>query len=153
MEISLMVSQLKSEEEEISKTLSDKTHAANSLRLQLGAIEMEIKKLKDRYDAIHMAVDSLELVNDDVPVKKEMKIAEQTKVFTPTKVSVNAHSRKAKRIGKFTPNGTQIGEYASINKAAKAFGWNNASMSKYIENTSKEKQIRIRGFYLKFLAA
>ena len=153
MELSVMVAQLKEESESITKVLTDKTRMANSLRKQLAQIETEIKSLTDRHDAIRMAVDSLELISDGKSGEKEAVVPEQTKVQINEPVKARMHSRKPKKIGKFTPNGTKIGEFSSINKAAKAFGWNNTSMSKYIENTSKEKQIRIRGFYLQFLAA
>jgi uroporphyrinogen decarboxylase len=61
--------------------------------------------------------------------------------------------RKAKKVGKFDPMGVKIGEYSSVNQCAKDFGWNNGSMKKYIETNSKDKQIRLRGYYLEYLVA
>ena len=66
---------------------------------------------------------------------------------------IKQNSRKPRKIGKFDPNGKKIGEWASINKASKDFGWSNAAMTKYIASTSKEKQIQLRGYYLGYLAA
>lgn len=160
MEISTMVSQLKTEEESISRTLETKNAEANALRFQLGILEAEIRKLKDRYDAMKNASEYLELVKDDGDpvVVDERPIPEfikrrQMEDKPAVNVVAKTHSRKAKRIGKFDPNGKKIAEYSSINKAAKEFGWNNVAMSEYIKNTAKEKQIRLRGYYLEFLAA
>ena len=153
MELSRMVVELKSEAEAIAKDIESKKSTEKSLRLQLGALEIDIKNQNDRYEAIRMAIDSLELINDGKSQMKDMKIAEKTSVCSVNCKTHTAHSRKPKKIGKFDSNGSKLCEYASINQAAKVFGWNNTSMTKYIESTSKEKQIRIRGYYLQFITA
>ena len=51
MGISFMVSQLKQEMESVQKTLKEKKITLNSLRLQAGAVEAEIKKAEDQYTA------------------------------------------------------------------------------------------------------
>ena len=149
MGISMMVSQLKQEVAPIDQSLTDKKVELNRLKLTIGALEMEIKRLNDKSTALHMAIDALDLVSDEPPAEK--------KVSTPPAEKSSTHhtsySRKPKRIGKFDPKGQKIGEYASLNQCASAFGWTNCSMKKYIENTGKEKQIRLRGYYLEYLAA
>lgn len=155
MEISLMVAQLKSDAKSLADTISKELEAkkieANTLRLQLGVIEEEIRKLSDYHEAVHMTHDSLALVGDDVaprmPVKKDIPVS---RVDDPHNIH---HSRKAKKIGKFDPNGVKICEYPSINQAAKVLGWGRASTAKYLTTVDKDKQIRLRGFYLEYIAA
>lgn len=160
MEISVMVEQLKSEKTSLGQTLSERNTEMNQLRFRIGVLEKEIQALKDKHDAISMAIESLELVNDSknpveiserpVPEFIRLKNSKDTPV---AEKKPKQHSRKARRIGKFDAKGVKIGEYSSITKAAKDFGWNNVSITKYIENNSKEKQIRLRGYYLEFLVA
>lgn len=151
MEISVMVSTLKTEINSIEKELPEKKTEANALRLKLGAVESEIQKLTDKHEALRMALDALELVRD-VPAQVPSPAPTQVAVKKVEVKNIH-HSRKARKIGKFDPHGKKIGEFTSITKAAKEFGWNNTSMTKYIENTGKDKQIRLRGYYLQFIAA
>ena len=147
MEISLMVSQLKAESDSILSVLNEKKERADTFRAQLEVLDLEIRGLQDRYDAVHMAYEALETVTD-VPAEKSAPVAEPEPVPEPVK-----YSRRPKKIGQFDAKGKKIAEFVSINQAAKAFGWNNTSMSKYIQNVGKDKQIRLRGFYLEFIAA
>lgn len=155
MEISLMVAQLKSDAKSLSDTiakeLEEKKVEANTLRLQLGVVEEEIRKLSDYHEAVRMTSDSLALVGDDavqkLPEKKDVPVA---RADDPHNIH---HSRKPKKIGKFDPKGVKIGEYPSINQAAKDLGWGHVSMAKYLATVDREKQIRLRGFYLEYIAA
>ena len=164
MELSLMVAQLKAEESSIAKTLKERNEEANAVRFRLGVLEAEINKLNDKHAAIKMAVESLELVKDDSnpviteepaerPVPEFIRLKQEAEKAKDTVPAEKSHSRKPRKIGKYDPNGKKIGEYPSITQAAKAFGWGNVPMAKYVENESKEKQIKLRGFYLKFIAA
>lgn len=151
MEISAMIAQLKDEAVSIGQTLRVKETEANTLRDRIHQLDAEIQSMTDRYDALRMAIDSLELVT---PQTGETHVAiPAPSAPTEKKAVARTHSRLPKKIGKFNPKGQKIGEFASINKAAKEFGWTNASMAKYIEKTGKEKQIRLRGYYLEFIAA
>lgn len=164
MELSLMVAQLKEEEASIAKTLKERNEEVNAVRFRLGVLEAEINKLNDKHAAIKMAVESLELVKDDSnpviteepaerPVPDFIRLKQEAEKAKDTVPAEKSHSRKPRKIGKYAPNGKKIGEYPSITQAAKAFGWGNVPMAKYVENESKEKQIKLRGFYLKFIAA
>ena len=164
MELSSMVAQLKEEEFSIAKTLKERNEEANAVRFRLGVLEAEINKLNDKHAAIKMAVESLELVKDDSnpviteepaerPVPEFIRLKQEAEKAKDTVPAEKSHSRKPRKIGKYDPNGKKIGEYPSITQAAKAFGWGNVPMAKYVENESKEKQIKLRGFYLKFIAA
>lgn len=146
MEISMMVAQMKTEAEAMKKELDEKTMRERSLQLQLGAISTEIRVLTEKYNAVRDALDRLgKVCVDDVPVGGVHAIKIEKKV--------KGHSTKPRRVGKFDPQGNKIGEFRSVCQAAKEFGWGNMPMTKYIENESKEKQIRLRGFYLEFIAA
>lgn len=152
MELSLMVTELKNQMISIASDLKFKEEAAEKHRKLLVQLESEIAPLRDKYDALKMAVDALGLVPDT----ERPAVVEPCPVVPDpaTKTISNLHhSRKPKRIGKFDPKGKKIGEYASITQAAKELGWNNTSMAKYVEGVSKDKQIRLRGYYLEFLAA
>jgi len=146
MGISMMMAQMKTEAEAMKKELDEKAAREKSLQLQLGAISAEIKTLTEKYNAVRDAIARLgKVCEDEIPVGGAHAIKVENKA--------KGHSTKPRRIGKFDPNGVKIGEYPSITQAAKAFGWSNLPMTKYIENESKEKQIRLRGFYLEFIAA
>ena len=150
MDISLMVSQLKNEIAPLEKSISDKKQEIKNLRLRIGALEMEMQKDADTYEAMKMALDALEMIpGDRMPEVKP----EPVLVAKPLRVEIKTNIRKAKKVGKFDPQGVKIGEYSSVNQCAKDFGWNNSSMKKYIENTGKDKQIRLRGYYLEYIAA
>lgn len=146
MEISMMMAQLKSDakslSDEINKELETKQLEVNSLRLQLGALEQEIKQLTDYREALHMTADSLGLVSNEQPAPEQK----------PEPKNIH-HSRKPKKIGKYDPNGKKICEYHSINDAAKSLGWGYAPLVKYIKKVSKDSQIKLRGFYLEYIAA
>lgn len=150
MDISLMVSQLKNEIAPLEKSIADKKQEIKTLRLRIGALEMEMQKETDTYDAMKMALDALELIpGNNVPEVKPEPVWQAK----PLSVEVKTNIRKAKKVGKFDPTGVKIGEYSSVNQCAKDFGWNNGSMKKYIETNSKDKQIRLRGYYLEYLVA
>ena len=164
MEISLMVSQLKAEENSVAKILKEKNEEANAIRFRLGVLDAEIRKLNDKHDAIKMAIESLELVKDDSnpvitekpenrPVPEFIRLKQEAEKAKTEVKTGKSHNRRPKRVGKYDPNGKKIGEWSSINMAAKDFGWCNGSMKKYIENTGKDKQIRLRGYYLEYIAA
>lgn len=146
MEISLMVAQMRTQAESIKKDLDEKTIKERSLQLQLGALGTEIKSLTEEYNAICAAIGNLSKVcKEETPVGGVHAIKVEKKTI--------GHSTKPRPVGKFDPNGNKIGEFRSVSQAAKEFGWGNVPMTKYIENESKEKQIRLRGFYLEFIAA
>ena len=159
MEISVMITELKNESVSIARTLRVRQDEANTLRDRLHTLDAEIQSMTDRYDALKMAIDSLELVHP-VPAfvaKTETPDPAPATVTVPVvsekKVGNGHHSRVGIRIGKYDPKGKKIGEYCSINRAAKLYGWSNAAMKKYIKETTKEKQIKLRGYYLEFIAA
>lgn len=151
MEISSMVEEIKKELLTASRMLEHKKDDQAQIHKRLASLEKEILWLTDRVEGLKMAADALELVETSKEGDKqpEKPVAEAAR---PVVHNIH-HSRLPKRIGKFDPKGKKIAEYASINKAAKEFGWNNASLAKYIENVSKDKQIRLRGYYLQFIAA
>ena len=144
MEISAMLAQFRSDANglagEVAKQLDEKQLEAKRLRLQLGAIEEEIRKLTEYSGAIRKITESCGLLGDDAPE-------------TPVSKHPVGHSRRPRRIGKYDPDGKKIGEYPSINQAAKALGWGHVAMAKYLNTVEKDKQIRLRGFYLEYIAA
>ena len=154
MNVSSFISQIKPELDSIQKQIEANNTEMNRLRLSLGALEMETQRLTDTHDALRMALDALELVPaDNSAATKPAPSTVFVEKPAANAESAKSHSRKPKKIGKYDPKGVKIGEYSSLNKCAKDFGWSNSSMSKYIENTGKDKQIRLRGYYLEFIAA
>jgi hypothetical protein len=154
MEISAMINELKNESVSVVRSLRAKENEANAIRDRLHVLETEIQTMSDRYDALKMSVDSLELLQSTGTPRP---VAETpAPVATPIPLPVIKEQKKtrgpraAKRVVKKDAKDKVIGEYSSINKAAKAFGWTHPSMQKYIECTSKEKQIRLRGFSLEY---
>lgn len=154
MEISLMVADLKTQIIAAARELKEKESLANSYREKIKKLEAEIDPLKDRFDAMKMAVESLELISPKATVQETIASPEPQYVvqLTADHPIVKSNNRKPMRIEKFDPKGKKISEYRSINELAKDMGWSNTSLKKYIESTSKEKQIRLRGYYLAFAA-
>lgn len=161
MEISAMVTELKNKAVNLANILQTKETEANSLRDRLHAIEEEIKPLADEFDAVKMAIDALSLVpSASVPVFVAEKQMLEAKIDVPFEECKNENvaarknwSRQCKKIGKYNPKGKKIGEFPSINNAAKMFGWSNIAMKKYVEGTTHEKQIKLRGYYLDYISA
>lgn len=148
MEISVVIDEFKSEAKSLCEKICVYDKEKSKIRERLAQIESELQPMVDRYEALKMNIESLELLASmDTPSRSNEPVAEKK-----PKVAKFHHSRMPKKIGKFDPRGKKIGEFPSINKAASAFGWSNTSMRKYIDTTSKEKQIRLRGFYLSFVA-
>ena len=151
MEISAMVTDLKNKGIAISRDLRVKEDEANKLRDRLKILDAEIQELADSFDAMKMAIDALELMRPSSP---PAFMAENPDPEPPKKEIANIHhSRKPRKIGKYDPKGKKIGEFASINKAARTFGWSTSSMTNYIENTPRDNQVKIRGYYLDFIVA
>lgn len=144
MELAIMVSQLKNEAEVVMNEIKEKKAKQKSLQLQIAALDQEIQKISGKYDAINNAIDQLGGVcSECAPVGGIHAIRKPEKP--------KGHSRKPRRIGKFDANGVKIGEYPSICQAAKVFGWGTVPLTRYIEGESREKQIKLRGFYLEFI--
>ncbi len=146
MEISMMVAQLKTEAKTIEDKLDSKRKEETALRLSLAGVEQEIKDLNTKRDAVNAAINNLRSV---CPKTQEIGGAYAIRPAAKHK----SHSTKPRMIGKFDADGNKIGEFRSISEAAKTFGWGNTPMRKYIESENREKQIRLRGFYLAFIAA
>lgn len=154
MEISVILAEFKAEANELYKKIRAYEEEEEKIRERIAFIKKECRPMSDRYDALKMNIESLELLASlDAPsVKKEDTPTPEPDSEEKQKVARVSFSRMPKKIGKYDPKGKKLGEFPSINKAASAFGWSNSSMRKYIDCTSKEKQIRLRGFYLEFVA-
>ena len=157
MEISVMISELKTEAITLGKTLRTKETEANNLRDRLHHLEEEIQTATDRYDAVRMAIDALELIvptsnamKPDIPSHTASAIVPESDAVADAEPKKKGRPRIAKRVIKRDAKGVVIGEFSSINMAAKSFGWSHPSMQKYIECTSREKQVRLRGFSLEY---
>lgn len=145
MEISAVIAELKTEASRIEPKITNLTEAIEQLRTSLSAAEQDLAFFTDRLTAVNMSIESLELL-DKAPVRPACETADAVK--PAVKPQVNRYSRKPKRIAKLDARGNRIGTYSSINQCAKAIGWTNAGVRKYIENVSREKQIKLRGFIL-----
>ena len=154
MEISVILAEFKAEANELYKKIRAYEEEEEKIRERIAFIQKERRPMSDRYDALKMNIESLELL---ASLDTSVAIPDQEQKSVPVtekkqKVAKVSFSRMPKKIGKYDPKGKKLGEFPSINKAASAFGWSNSSMRKYIDCTSKEKQIRLRGFYLEFVA-
>ena len=149
MAISSMITELRNESVSIANLLRPKQEEATKIRERLTVLDAEIHSLSDQFDAIRMAIDALELVC--VNASREPAPEPVAEPELPRTVDRH-HSRVPKKIGKYDPKGRKIGEFPSVNQAAQQHGWSNHAMKKYIEETPRDKQIRIRGYYLDYVA-
>lgn len=149
MEIMSVLNTFKAESETLSAKILSYEEEAARLKSRLAEIEQSMRPMADRREALRMSIESLELLASlDAPAA-QAKTQPLDPVVTPKPSP--AFSRKPKRVGKFDKNGNKIAEYKSINQCAMVFGWNHTAMQKYIQCTSKEKQIRLRGYYLSLI--
>lgn len=147
MEISLMVSQLRNEAKLIEDELAEKDRKLNALQLAAGALELEIRQAEKKRDAILEAMNRLKGVcPEPVPVGGVHAVCKK-----PSEPKV--HDTTPKKIGKFDAKGVKIGEFRSINQAAHTLGWTTTATKKYLASADREKQIRLRGYYLEFIPA
>lgn len=153
MEVSVILAEFKAEAKALHERILAYEKEESKIRERLGQIEAERRPMSDRYDALKMNIESLELLASlDTPAVRQKEHVPESVPEAKQKPVRVAHSRLPMKIGKYDPKGKKLAEFPSINKAASAFGWSNSSMRKYIDCTSKEKQIRLRGFYLAFVA-
>ena len=152
MEISVMITELKNESVSIARILRVKQNESTELHEKIRKLDAEIQTMTDRYDALKMAIDSLELAKT-----AESKPAPVVTVPEPAENPASDPGpapRKVrgatKRVVRKDSKDRVLGEFRSVAQAAKSFGWTDTSMRKYIENTSKDKQIRLRGYYLAY---
>ena len=150
MDINVILGEFKAEAKSLQEKLLAYEKEETKIRERLAVIQNERRPISDRYDALKMNIESLELLASLESPRPEPVPTPATEE-KPVAVKLG-HSRMPKKIGKYDPKGKKLAEFPSINKAASAFGWSNSSMRKYIDCTSKEKQIRLRGFYLEFVA-
>ena len=118
------------------------------LKKEAADLDERIRTLIDRKDAVKMAIESLELLQStDAPSDTAL---EAKQVDRPVR-SVGRPG-KPKRVVQKDDKGIVLHEYRSVSQAAKAFGWTYAAMNKYLASTSKEKQLKLRGYYLAYAA-
>lgn len=143
MEIAAMISELKLNAAQTEKEIPPLEKLVADLSSQLRTAEATLRKHKDSLDALKLAIESLEIVlpredfSDTPPVKQN----------SAKKAKLN---RTPKQIVKLNASGKQIGSYRSISQCAKSLGWSFPGTKKYIENIHPEKQIRLKGFVLKY---
>ena len=143
MEIAAMISELKLNAAQTEKEIPPLEKLVADLSSQLRTAEATLRIHKDSLDALKLAIESLEVVlpqedfSDTPPVKQN----------SAKKAKLN---RTPKQIIKLNASGKQIGSYRSISQCAKALGWSFPGTKKYIENINPEKQIRLKGFVLKY---
>ena len=117
-----------------------------NLKAEATSLDERIRALTDRKEAVKMAIESLELLqstDDPIAVVEEEKATEKP-------VRKTRNPGKPKRVVQKDEKGTVLREYRSVNQAAKSFGWTYAAMTKYLNTTSREKQIKLRGYYLAY---
>lgn len=149
MEIMSVLTTFKAESDDLTATILSYEEEAARLKSRLAEIEQSMRPIADRREALRMSIESLELLASlDAPtVQAKAELPAPVVTQKPRPV----YSRMPKRVGKFDKNGNKIAEYKSINQCAMVFGWNHTAMQKYIQCTSKEKQIRLRGYYLSLI--
>lgn len=153
MDIKTIIADLKMKEKTLAGETARLEDIVKNLRAQLSASETTLGQHKDDLAAIKMSIESLEMVGSgriETPRSQE-PVFVTAKEEQPHKPPV-INTRRAKKIGKFNVKGEKIGEWASINKCAHDIGWTNTGVSKYIETVSPEKQIKLRGYYMKYVA-
>lgn len=142
MEITAIITELKQKISDHNVAIPALDAKIRELQKSLDAATAELRQRTDELTAFRMALESLEILEQ--PPKEIPKI--QT-VMTPQHVKL---SRGPKRIVKISAVGKQIGEYRSISQCAKDLGWTNPGVRKFIENISSDKQLRMKGFILRY---
>lgn len=160
MEINLMIIDLKRKVEATKLDTIRAEQVAVKLRDQLEATEAVIKENKDSMEAMKMAIDALELLSapalrpsgePEKDAEPESKPVQEPKQAVAPEKSIH-HSRKPKAIIKCNAKGERIGYYPSVNACAKALGWTSTGVSKLIQSVSVERQIKLKGFSLRYAA-
>ena len=156
MEIRSMVLDLNTKAKRLEEDIGKLTQLAENLRTQLTATEETLRTQTDDLTGIRMAIESLEMVGHP---RERPKLNLEPDHSTPvlatkeeSKPKPKENPRKAKKIVKLSPSGAELCVYSSINMCAKALGWTNTGTKKYIESNSPEKQLKMKGFVLKFTA-
>ena len=155
MDISRIIVDLKSQETILSGETKRLEAAVADLRERLTTSESILAQNRDDLAAIRMSIESLEMVGGKrepapAPAIPVIKTVMEKMPSVPKPKPEN--TRRAKKVGKFNPKGEKLGEWGSINKCAKEIGWTNTGVSKFIQTVSLEKQIKLRGYYLKYIA-
>ena len=152
MEIRSMVLDLNTKAKRLEEDIGKLTQLAENLRTQLTATEATLRTQTDDLTGIRMAIESLEMVGHprERPEPENPKPVLATK--GESKPQPKENPRKAKKIVKLSPSGKELRIYSSINMCAKDLGWMNTGTKKYIESNSEEKQLKMKGFILRFTA-
>ncbi len=160
MDISGIIVDLKSKETILSGETKRLEAVVADLRERLTSSESVLAQNRDDLAAIRMSIESLEMVGGKrepeavrkapAPAIPIVKTVMEKMPSAPKPKPEN--TRRAKKVGKFNPKGEKLGEWGSINKCAKEIGWTNTGVSKFIQTVSPEKQIKLRGYYLKYIA-
>lgn len=156
MEISAMIVELKNKIATTETEAARLEQVANELRTKLAAIEPTLKQHRDDLTAMRMSVESLELVGGHAEKKVAPPIPQVAISVTATKEpprpAPKENPRKAKKVAQIAPSGKEIRVFASVNQCASQLGWTYNGVKKYIETVSPEKQMRMKGFVLKYKA-
>jgi len=145
MEITAIITDLNQKISDNSKNIPALEQKVAELRTALAKSEAELQKRTDELTAFRMALESLEMLG-----QPPVEIPKVQTVMTPAPVQHVKLSRGPKRIVKISAVGKQIGEYRSINQCAKDLGWTAPGVRKFIENIGSDKQLRMKGFILRY---
>ena len=158
MEIKTMIIDLKQKIKSVELETIRLETVAKNLRSQLEATEKVIRCNRDDLTAMRMSVESLEMVGRKEEDRQSQPVRQDPTPVLPASYETREKSRpapkvnprKAKKVVQTGPSGKVITVYSSINQCAKALGWTNVGTRKYIESNSPEKQMKLKGFVLKF---
>lgn len=143
MEIAAMINELKTAAAETEKETSALENLVVDLRTKLNAAEEELRAHTDSLAAMKMAIESLEIIGRPINAPSVPVVQQEC-------APKRRHHTSPKEIVKLNASGKQICVYRSISQCAKALGWSFPGTKKYIENIHPEKQVRLKGFILKY---
>lgn len=155
-----MIKSLETEINDLTIKLNDKQRIIDKYERELGPLKQEVSDIKDTLDNLQMAYDSLNLVTlppqTDVNVVHEGEnIATESEdrgqlQFTDSGMLIGNPARKSTRpkgVHKMDAWDNLIGQYRSVNEAARENHFDSSSLRNLILKVSKEKQIRMNGCY------
>ena len=155
-----MIQSLETEIGDLTTKLTDKQRIIDKYERELGPLKQEVIDIKDTLDNLQMAYDSLNLVT--LPPKSDANVVHEGEnaaakaedrdplQFTESGMLIGDPVRRNTRpkgVHKMDAWDNLIGQYRSVNEAARENHFDASSLRNLILKVSKEKQIRMNGCY------
>lgn len=142
------IEELEPKKKELEKQVDEYRRIVEENQKKLDEAAAKLKDIQDREFALKNAMDSLELIdlgNSETVKPAENKLLDGLKIVKqPVKQPV--WTRKNAKLVQFNRYDQQIGNYSTQAAAARALGWDQSSISRFLK-FDKEAQLRKKNFY------